>query len=116
MIASPSFVTSSAISSRPSAVSRCRRRSEDGLGLFLGQADGAVLLHHMARIGDQRHQRRHVLRRPGARHQLLARRCGIGRGADQRDDVVDIGDGDRQADQDMAAVARLGEIDGACGG
>ena len=70
----------------------------------------------MAGIGDQRHQRRHVLGRPGARHQLLARRAGIGRGADQPDHFVDIGDGHGQADQDMAAVARLGEFElGAAG-
>ena len=57
-----------------------------------------------------------VLGGPGARHQLLARRGGIGRGADQRDHLVDIGDGDGKADQDMAAVARLGELELACAG
>ena len=34
-----------------------------------------------------------------------------GGGADQRDHLVDIGDGDGQADQDVAAVARLGELE-----
>ena len=64
---------------------------------------------HVARIGDQRDQRRHVARRPGARHQRLARRALVGRGADQADHLVDIGDGDGEADLDMRAVARLVE-------
>ena len=84
---------------------------EDGLGLLFGQPDGAVLGDGMARIGDQRHQRPDILRRPGARHQLLARRVGVRRGADQRDHFVDIGHGDGQTDQDMGAVARLGEFE-----
>ena len=48
-------------------------------------------------------------RRPVARHQLLARRVRVGRGADEADDLVDIGDGDGEADQDMGALARLVE-------
>ena len=42
LISSPIFFNSSPISSRPSAVRRCRRRLEDGAGLLLGEADGAV--------------------------------------------------------------------------
>ena len=34
---------------------------------------------------------------------------GIGRGADHADDLVDIGDRDGEADQDVGAVARLVE-------
>ncbi len=41
---------------------------------------------------------------------------GIGGGADQRDHLVDIGDGDGQADQHMAAVARLGEVEARAAG
>ena len=44
---------------------------EDGLGLLLRQLVGAVVRHLVARIGDQLDQRRDVLRRPVARHQLL---------------------------------------------
>ena len=83
---------------------------EDGPGLFLGEADG-IALHHMAGIGDQRHQRRHVMRRPGPRHQLLARGAGVGGGADQANDLVDIGHGHRQTDQDMATVTGLGQFE-----
>ena len=63
----------------------------------------------MARVGDQLDQGDHVLRRPIAGHQLLARRGGVGRLADQGDDLVDIGDGDGEADQHMGAVARLAQ-------
>ena len=41
---------------------------------------------------------------------LVARGRGIGRGADHRDHLVDVGDRDRETDQRMAAVARLGEL------
>ena len=64
----------------------------------------------VTRIGNQRNQRAHILGGPGASHQLFARGSGIGGGADQPDDFVDIGHGNCQADQDMAAIARLGEI------
>ena len=82
---------------------------EDGAGLLLGQPVGALGRDLVARIGDQLDQRDDVLGRPVAGHQLLARRRRIGRLADQRDDLVDIGDGDGQTDQDMGAVARLAQ-------
>ena len=63
----------------------------------------------MARIGDELDERLDVACRPVALHQLLARRLRIWRGADQRDDLVDIGDGDGEADQDMRPVARLAQ-------
>ena len=63
----------------------------------------------MARIGDEQDQRRHVPRRPVARHQGRARRGRVRRGSDEADDLVDIGDGDREADLEMGGVARLGE-------
>ena len=44
-----------------------------------------------------------------ARHQLLARRVRVGRGADQADHLVDIGDRDGEAAQDVGALARLVE-------
>ena len=84
---------------------------EDGARLRFRQAAIAVGVERVARIGDQRDQRRHVLRRPGARHQRLARGGGVRRGADEADDLVDIGDGDGEADLQMRAVARLGEAE-----
>ena len=63
----------------------------------------------MARIGDQSDQRRHVLGRPRARHQGLARSSGVGRGADEADDLVDVRDRDRQTDLKMRVVTRLVE-------
>ncbi len=82
---------------------------ENGARLGLRQAAIAVLVDAVARVGDQRDQGRHVMRRPEPAHQRLAGRGRIGGGADQPDDLVDIGDGDRQADLDMSAVARLVE-------
>ena len=89
---------------------------EDGAGLGLGEAIGAVLGDLVARLVDQRDQRRHVAR-PASRAPSGASRAvvGIGRAADQRDDLVDIGDGDGEADQDMGALARLAEIERCAG-
>ena len=39
----------------------------------------------------------------------VARGAGIGRGADEADHLVDVGDRDREANLDMRVVARLGE-------
>ena len=82
---------------------------EDGAGLLVREADGAVVLEPMARIGDQIDQRADVLGRPGARHHLLACLLGARGAADQADHLVDVGDGDREAHQYVRAVARLGE-------
>ena len=82
---------------------------KDRLGLLFGQSVGIVLSQLVARIGDQLDQRRHVLGGPIAPHQLflgLGRRCRV---ADQLDDFVDVGDRDRQADQYVGTVARLGQ-------
>ena len=61
----------------------------------------------VARIGDQFDQRRHILGWPIARHQLFFGVGGRRRGADQLDHFVDVGNRNRQADQDVGAVARL---------
>src|SRR5205085_2283778 len=53
--------------------------------------------------------RRGVANRPVALHQRLTRRVGVTRRADQADHLVDIGDRDGEADQDMSAVARLAQ-------
>ena len=82
---------------------------EDGARLRLRQANRAVGVEGVARIGDERDQGRHVARRPGALHQRRPRGGRVGRGADQPDHFVDIGDGDGETNLDMGGVARLGE-------
>jgi hypothetical protein len=82
---------------------------EYGLGLLHRQPRRAVLGEPVARIVDQRDHGGDVLGRPVARHQGFARGVGIGRGPDHANDLVDIGNRDRQTDQDMSAVARLVE-------
>ena len=82
---------------------------EDGARLFVGKPRGAGRRHPVARVVDQLDQRDRGGRRPFALHQGLAGRVRIGRRADQPDHLVDIGDRDGEADQDMGAVARLVE-------
>ncbi len=55
-----------------------QRQRQDGARLLVGQAERAVFADPVARIIDQRHQRRDITRRPVALHQLLARRGRIG--------------------------------------
>ena len=85
---------------------------EDGAGLGLGQPVGA---------------RRPTTSRPGSAIRAisgatsaagqsraisaLARHHRVGRAADQLDHLVDVGDGDGEADQHMGAVARLAELE-----
>ena len=79
---------------------------EDAAGLGFGQLIASI--HHlMARLVDQAHQVLDALGRPAARHQQAACRGRVGRAADQDDHLVDIGDGDRQPDQQMRAVPCL---------
>ena len=63
----------------------------------------------VARVVDERDQRRDVVRRPVAAHQGLAGGVRIRRRADEADDLVDVGDRDGEAAQHMGAVARLVE-------
>ncbi len=89
---------------------------EDRARLLVGQPVGAVGGDLAARLADQRDKRRDIGGRPGA-PTSPARAVGrIGRGADQGDDLVDIGDRDRQADQDMRPLPRLVEEIGWCAG
>ena len=80
---------------------------EDGLRLLFRKPVRAGRRHLVARIGDQLDQRYHVLRRPVARHQLLFGFGGRRGKANELDHLVDVGDGDRQADQHVSAIARL---------
>ena len=82
---------------------------ENGLGLFQRQPRGAISIHPMPGIVDQRDHRLDVLGRPVARHQGIARGVRIGRGPDNANDLVDIGDRNGETDQDVGAVARLVE-------
>ena len=64
----------------------------------------------VARIVDQRAAwPRHRARANRATSGCRAPRGGIGRGPDDADHLVDIGNRNRQTDQDMRAVARLVE-------
>ena len=86
-------------------------QGQDGAGLFVGQADLIALDDDGARIGDQLDQGHHVADGPGLGLQTLARLGRIGRGADDVDHLVDIGDGDGQTDQDVATVAGLVQLE-----
>ena len=76
----------------------------------LGQPVVALGRNLAAGLGDQGDQRRHVGGGPVARHQALARHHRIGRAADHLDHLVDVGDGDGEADQHMGAVARMAQL------
>ena len=82
---------------------------ENGPRLFHRQPRGAVRIEPVTRIVDQRDHRLDILGRPVARHQGIAGGVRVRRGADDANDLVDIGDRDRKTDQDMGAVARLAE-------
>ena len=92
---------------------------EDRLGLLLGEpvavgrdlavgGDLAVLVRGL----DQLDQRQDVGQRPRPRHQAGLGLLRVGGGTDQRDDLVDVGDGDDQAHDDVRAAAGLGEVEG----
>ena len=70
----------------------------------------AAVLQRAAGRAEKRQQRRRVGGRPGPRQQGGARFGGIARLPDDADDLVDIGDGDREADQHMRALPGLAEV------
>ena len=87
----------------------CQTQIENCFGLFVGQAVAACFRQSVAWIGNQLDQRRHVFGGPIAAHQLLFGVGGRGREANELDDIVDIGNRDRQADQNVGAVAGFGQ-------
>ena len=89
---------------------------KNGFGLFGGKLRRALRGDLVTRIVDQGHHRRDVLGRPVALHQGFARLLGILGGTDELDDLVDIGNCDGKANQDVGAVARLAEQDTWCAG
>ena len=82
---------------------------ENRARLRVRKPDRSVFRDRVARVGDQADQRRHVARRPDPLHQRRPRRAGVRRRSDQADHLVDVGDGDREADLDVRGIARLGE-------
>jgi len=69
------------------------------------EAGNCLGVDAVAGIGDQRHQRRHVARRPEPLHQRS--RAGRRRRWMEPDDFVDIGDGDGEADLQCAPSRAL---------
>ena len=61
----------------------------------------------MTRVVYQRDHGGDVARRPVALHQFVARFVGVLGGVDQLDYLVDIGDRDGKADQDMRTSRAL---------
>ena len=96
------FVPSERGQAREAQFENCAR-------LCFRKTDRAIGVERVARIGDKGYERRHVARRPHPLHQCGSRGRGIRGGADEADDLVDVGDRDCEADLDMRVVARLGE-------
>ncbi len=78
---------------------------EDRARLLLGKPRRAGRRYAMPRIVNQLDQRGRCRCRPLTRHQCFACRIRIGRGADEVDHFIDIGDGNRKADQDVGTIA-----------
>ena len=63
----------------------------------------------MAGFVDEGDERRDLAGGPVPRHQFGPRRVAVARGADQRDDRIDIGDRHREAGEDVGALAGPGQ-------
>ena len=95
----------------PQAGEARQGQGQDRPRLLIRQPDQVLVDHQGARVGDQLDKRQHVARRPVLGDQPLARlRRVLGR-ADDVDELIDVGDRDRQADQDVAPVAGLREFE-----
>ena len=84
---------------------------EDGASLDFGELVGALGGDLAPGLGDQGDQRRHIGRRPVLGHQPLAGHDRIGRAADQFDHLVDVGDGNGEADQHVRAIAGMVQLE-----
>ncbi len=84
---------------------------ENSFGLRLGHSVMALGIHGMIGIVDQFNQRRDFGCGPRLRQKAIAGLCGIFGLADQRDNFVNIDDGNGQAHQDMRALPRLAEFE-----
>ena len=85
---------------------------EDAARLLLGEIVGAAVADPAPRFVQQLDQRTDVLRRPRALHQLHPRLGRVGGLPDQGNNVVDVGHGDGQPDQNVRPVARLTQLEG----
>ena len=84
-----------------------QRQRQDAAGLRIRQSHRAFVGDDVARVLHQRQQRADIAGGPVAAHQRGAGRGRVRAGADDADDLVDIGHRDGQADQQMAAFPRL---------
>ena len=84
---------------------------EDGARLFIRQADLALVVHDCTSVRDQADQRAHVHRRPRTIQQRHARGIRVSRITDDADDLVDVCDSKREADQHVGPVARLVQLE-----
>src|SRR3546814_12197506 len=84
---------------------------EDRLHLNLGQAVGRAVVHLAIDRLDEADIGRDVAYRPFAREQRIAGRRRTGRSANDADDFVEIADRTDEAEQELRAVARLGEFE-----
>ena len=82
---------------------------QDCLGLSFGKAVMPVLDLAVGLV-NQDDQRLNIGGRPRLRHQLLFCRGGIGSLSYQRDNLVQIGNRNRQTHQDMRIVPCLGKL------
>ena len=89
---------------------------QNGAGLHFGQVIGAVIVDRMAGVVDQADIGRDVLGGPAPGHQFFARLRRVGAGADGADNLIDVGDGDGQTAQDMAAFAGAAQFIGGAAG
>jgi len=80
---------------------------ENGPRLFIRKPVIVVSPQRMPGIGNERDQRSKILCGPSPAHQGFARFAGILGSADQLDHVIDVGNRDGQAHQDMRTVPRL---------
>ena len=85
---------------------------EDAARLFFGKIVGAAVTDPAPGLVQQLDQRPDVLGRPGALHQLHPRLGRISSLPDQGDDVVDVGHGDGQPDQNVRPLARFTQLKG----
>ena len=84
--------------------------------LLVGEPAGARLRHPLAGIGDQRDQGSRILHRPITAGEARAGLGGVLGLANQRDDLVDVGDRDGEAGERVGPRARLPELVGGAPG
>ena len=92
------------------AAKSCESRQlqgQDGAGLLVGQEDGIFPFPTRPTVGDQVEQRPHIHDRPGFLQQPLTCGVRVWRMTDDRDDLVNIGHGQRETDQDVGDLSDI---------